>query len=178
MFGTPRLYIPDHRENTVSHAGKKSQPDLPELAYCLSEHFPALSKGAPVHCRSERSEESVPKAVRACAQRRCRTDVSAHKTTTLYEDINSSTFPFCLCRWRQRLPWQRPSGDGRYAPAIRDIRSQWHHRGAYLYANVEICAADPWYTPSVASSGRISPLDSPTVSRCVTDREHDIFVYS
>ena len=50
--------------------------------------------------------------------------------------------------------------------------------GAYLYANVEICAADPWYTPSVASSGRISPLDSPTVTRCVTDREHDIFVYS
>ena len=47
--------------------------------------------------------------------------------------------------------------DGRYAPAIRDIRSQWHHRGAYLYANVEICAADPRYTPSVASLGCISP---------------------
>ena len=110
------------------------------------------------------------------AQRRGFIDVSAHKTTILHKDICSSTFPFCLCRRRQRLLWQRPSGDGRYAPAIRDIRSQWHHRGAYLYANVEICAADPWYTPSVASSGRISPLDSPAAARCVTDREHDVFV--
>ena len=143
---------------------KKSQPDLPELAYCLSEHFPALSKGAPVHCRSERSEESVPKAVRACAQRRCRTDVSAHKTTTLYEDISSSTFPFCLCKLRQRLPWQSPREDGRYAPVTFNIRSQWHHRGAYLHKNVEICAADPRYTLSTASSGCISPLASPAAA--------------
>ena len=50
--------------------------------------------------------------------------------------------------------------DGRYAPAIRDIRSQWHHRGAYLYANVEICTADPRYTLSTASSGSISLLES------------------
>ena len=48
--------------------------------------------------------------------------------------------------------------DGRYAPVIRDIRSQWHHRGAYLHKNVEICAADPRYTLSTASSGCISPL--------------------
>ncbi|MBO8451287.1 MAG: hypothetical protein IAC06_00175 [Bacteroidetes bacterium] len=54
--------------------------------------------------------------------------------------------------------------DGRYAPVPLDIRSQWHHRGAYLYANVEICAADPWYTPSVASSGRISPMESPAAA--------------
>ena len=47
--------------------------------------------------------------------------------------------------------------DGRYAPLTLNIRSRWHHRGAYLYANVEICAADPWYTPSVASCLRISP---------------------
>ncbi len=33
--------------------------------------------------------------------------------------------------------------DWRYARPILDIRSQWHHRGAYLRENVEICAADP-----------------------------------
>ena len=48
-------------------------------------------------------------------------------------------------------------GDERYAPLTLNIHSQWHHRDAYLYANVEICAADPWYTPSVASLGSISP---------------------
>ena len=36
------------------------------------------------------------------AQRRGSVDVSAHKTTTLYEGISSSTFPFCLCKLRQR----------------------------------------------------------------------------
>ena len=162
---------------------KKSQPDLPELAYCLSEHFPALSKGAPVHCRSERSEESVPKAVRACAQRRCRTDVSAHKTTTLYEDISSSTFPFCLCKRRQRPCRQRTREDGRYAPLTLDIHSQWHHRGAYLHKNVEICAADPRYMLSTASSLCISPgmcavkkLEPAITVGCLTDREQAKFV--
>ncbi len=62
-------------------------------------------------------------------------------------------------------------GDGRYAPVTLNIRSLWHHRGAYLYANVEICAADPRYAPSVASSLHISPLESPVDARCVRDRE-------
>ena len=51
--------------------------------------------------------------------------------------------------------------DWRYAPLTLNIRSQRHHRGAYLYANVEICAADPRYTLSTTSSPRISPLKSP-----------------
>ena len=33
--------------------------------------------------------------------------------------------------------------DGRYAPPPLGIRSERHHRGAYLRENVEICAADP-----------------------------------
>ena len=45
----------------------------------------------------------------------------------------------------------------RYAPATLNIRSRWHPWGAYLHKNVEICAADPRYTPSVASLGCISP---------------------
>ena len=77
------------------------------------------------------------------AQRRGSVDASAHKTTTLYEGISSSTFPFCLCKLRQRPLWQRPKEDGRYAPVTFNIRSRWHHRGAYLHKNVEICAADP-----------------------------------
>ena len=44
----------------------------------------------------------------------------------------------------------------RYARSTIDIRLQWHLRGAYLYANVEICAVNHRYTPSVASSGCIS----------------------
>ena len=59
---------------------------------------------------------------------------------------------------------QRTGEDGRYAPVPLDIRSQWHHRGAYLYENVEICAADPRCTLSTASSLCISPLESPTVA--------------
>ena len=51
-----------------------------------------------------------------------------------------------------------PREDGRYAPVTINIHSQWHHRGAYLCANVEICAADPRYTLSTASSGCISLL--------------------
>ena len=98
------------------------------------------------------------------AQRRGSVDASAHKTTTLYEGISSSTFPFCLCKLRQRPLWQRPKEDGRYAPVTFNIRSRWHHRGAYLHKNVEICAAAPRYTLSTASSGSISPLASPVAA--------------
>ena len=91
------------------------------------------------------------------AQRRRQSRVSAHKTTVLPGGISSPTFLFCLCGRRKRPPKQRQREDWRYARLILDIRSQWHHRGAYLRENVEICAADPRYTPSVASSGRISP---------------------
>ena len=94
------------------------------------------------------------------AQRRRQSRVSAHKTTILHEGICSSTFLFRICRRRKRPPAEN-GGGGRYAPVTLDIRSQWHHRGAYLYANVEICAADPWYTPSVASCLCLSPLKSP-----------------
>ena len=45
----------------------------------------------------------------------------------------------------------------RYAPAPLNIRSQRHPRGAYLHKNVEICAADPRYMLSTASSLCISP---------------------
>ncbi len=72
-------------------------------------------------------------------------------------DICPSTFPFRLCRREQHPSWQRPMEDGRYAPLTLNIRSQWHHRGAYLHKNVEICTADPQYTLPVASSGSISP---------------------
>ncbi|MBO8451466.1 MAG: hypothetical protein IAC06_01090 [Bacteroidetes bacterium] len=65
--------------------------------------------------------------------------------------------------------------DGRYAPLTLNIRSLRHHRGAYLYTNVEICAADPRYMLSTASSLCISPLDSPAAVR-FADREHEIFV--
>ena len=92
------------------------------------------------------------------AQRRGSVDVSAHKTTILHEGICSLTFSICQYLRRTRPPWQRPMEDGRYAPVIRDIRSRWHHRGAYLHKNVEICAVDPRYTLSTASSGCISPL--------------------
>ena len=43
---------------------------------CHSEPFRCHSE--PFRRHSERSEESVPKTIRACAQRRCRTDASAH----------------------------------------------------------------------------------------------------
>ena len=117
--------------------------------------------------------KSVPKAVRncipwqgACAQRRCRTDASAHKTAIPHEGICSSTFSICQYLKRKRPPWQsqRPKEDGRYAPVTFNIRSRWHHRGAYLHKNVEICAADPRYTLSTASSGSISPLASPVAA--------------
>ena len=55
----------------------------------------------------------------------------------------------------------------RYAPLTLDIRSQWHHRGAYLYANVEICAADPRYMLSTASSLCISPEVCTVENRCI-----------
>ena len=84
-----------------------------------------------------------PQAVRdctpdygACAQRRRQSRVSAHKTTVLPGGISSPTFLFCLCGRRKRPSFQRP-------PLQR--------------GGLEICAADPRYTPSVASSGRISP---------------------
>ena len=139
---------------------------------------------APSRCHSERqrricytqdvpvilsvSEESVPKAVRACA----------HKATILPEDICSSTFSICQCRRGKRPPWQRQMEDGRYAPVTLNIRSQWHYRGAYLHKNVEICAADPRYTLSTASSLCISPgmcavkkLEPSITVGCLTDRE-------
>ena len=125
---------------------------------CHSEPFRCHSE--PFRCHSERSEESVPKTIRACAQRRRSSRVSAHKTTILHENISSLTFPFRLCRRRQHPVWQRPREDRRYAPVTLNIRSRWHHRGAYLHKNVEICAADPRYTLSTASSGCISPLES------------------
>ena len=98
------------------------------------------------------------------AQRRRQSRVSAHKTTVLPGGISSPTFLFCLCGRRKRPPKQRQREDWRYARLILDIRSQWHHRGAYLYENVEICAADPRCTLSTASSLCISPLESPTVA--------------
>ena len=70
-------------------------------------------------------------------------------------------------RWRTGDMHRRPSI---YAPS-GIIGEHMHHRGAYLHKNVEICAADPRYTLSTASSGCISPLESPAAARCVRDRE-------
>ena len=70
------------------------------------------------------------------AQRRRQSRVSAHKTTVLPGGISSPTFLFCLCGRRKRPSCHRP-------PLQR--------------GGLEICAADPRYTSSVASSGRISP---------------------
>ena len=55
----------------------------------------------------------------------------------------------------------------RYAPAPLNIRSQRHPRGAYLHKNVEICAADPRYMLSTASSLRISPEVCTVENRCI-----------
>ena len=49
----------------------------------------------------------------------------------------------------------------RYARLILDIRLQWHHQGAYLRNE---------------SEGEKQASKSPAAARCVTDREHDIFV--
>ena len=132
---------------------------------CHSEHPPVVILSV--------SEESVPKAVRACA----------HKATILPEDICSSTFSICQCRRGKRPPWQRQMENGRYAPVTLNIRSQWHYRGAYLHKNVEICAADHRYTLSTASSLCISPgmcavkkLESAITVGCLTDREQAQFV--
>ena len=55
----------------------------------------------------------------------------------------------------------------RYAPAPLNIRSQRHPRGAYLHKNVEICAADPRYMLSTASSLCISPEMCTGENRCI-----------
>ena len=121
----------------------------------------------------------------ARAQRRVSVDVSAHKTTVLPGGISSPTFLFCLCRWREAasiLPeaataegrtgdmHRRPSvyalrgiigahisaRMSRYARLILDIRSRWHHQGAYLRNK---------------SEGEKQSSKSPAEARCVTDRE-------
>ena len=107
------------------------------------------------HCHSERPAKNLSRRPLEPVRR---------GAARLYEGISSSTFPFCLCKLRQRPLWQRPKEDGRYAPVTFNIRSRWHHRGAYLHKNVEICAVAPRYTLSTASSGCISPLESPAAA--------------